>query len=357
MNIVYIDHPFSHHGTHSGYKLLGRYNDSRSNDQSIFGSTILDLFPEKYLNRYLRLNSNWYSKKSLAIELEISKQLAFYKDMIYHFLYGENSFRLTGKVNHLTGNRNKVIATYHQIPMYFEKRRPQFKHLRSLDAVVLVASNQVEFFSSIMDADKIHVIPHGVDTDFFRPSDEIAGSDQKRTILTVGTNYRDIELHLSVIKAINGSRIGSNVEFQIIGEPRFLETYSGIDNVHFYSGISDYDLLQKYRHADVLLMPLLETTANNGVLEAMACGIPIVITDVGGIRDYVDESCAVFCPPHEFQCMVQALEVLINDEGKCKSLGQAARDKAVKVFSWELIATQVNELYCQLSSRRNYGRP
>lgn len=348
MTIVYIDHPFSHHGIRSGYKQLANYNSPEIIEFSNLDSSILNLLPEKYLNRYLRLNSNWYSRKSLQIELVISKRLVFHKGSIYHFLYGENSFRHTGKINHLAGCRNRILATYHQIPIFFEQRRSQFKYLNSLDAVILVASNQVGFFSTIMAANKIHVIPHGVDTAFFRPSDRVKERDKKKTILTVGSNYRDIDLHISLISAINSYKMNNDLEFQVIGEPRFQEVYSGFDNVRYIYGISDDELLKYYQNADIFLMPLLDTTANNGVLEAMACGIPIVVTDVGGIRDYLDESCAIFLPPHDLESMIQEVESLIFDPEKSKALGQAARKKAVNRFSWEVIAAQTQELYDQL---------
>jgi glycosyltransferase involved in cell wall biosynthesis len=156
-------------------------------------------------------------------------------------------------------------------------------------------------------------------------------------------------LHISVIKALNKTSLSKNFEFQVIGEPRFSDIYSKIGNVNYLSGISDKSLLETYQNADILLMPLTDATANNGILEGMACGIPIVVTDVGGIKDYVDDCFARLLPLHDVEAMIESVITLSNDNEMRKSMGQLARLKAEEKFSWKNIATRMIDLYDSIS--------
>jgi glycosyltransferase involved in cell wall biosynthesis len=327
--------------------MLGQYLNAEIIGVPSRRSLLIDSIPEKIINRYLNLHSNWYSRDALLVEWKISKRLFSQSNNIFHFLYGENSFRQTGKVNALAGHKDRLIATYHQIPTFFEQRREQYSFLHTLDAVVLVSSNQRAFFESMTDANKVHVIPHGVDTIYFQPP-KLQCPHPKFNCLTVGSNYRDNDLHVAVIEALNKTPLRENLEFQIIGEPRFSGLFSGIGNVHYMSGVSDADLLLFYQHADIMLMPLVESTANNALLEAMACGLPIIVTDVGGIRDYIDDSYAKLLPLHNIDAMVDETMNLIGDIELQRKLGKRARQKAEESFSWEIISKQMLQLYQSL---------
>jgi glycosyltransferase involved in cell wall biosynthesis len=95
-------------------------------------------------------------------------------------------------------------------------------------------------------------------------------------------------------------------------------------------------------------MPLVESTANNALLEAMACGLPIIVTDVGGIRDYIDDSYAKLLPLHNIDAMVDETMNLIGDIELQRKLGKRARQKAEESFSWEIISKQMLQLYQSL---------
>jgi glycosyltransferase involved in cell wall biosynthesis len=93
-----------------------------------------------------------------------------------------------------------------------------------------------------------------------------------------------------------------------------------------------------------MVLPLLDTTGNLAVLEAISCGLPIVVSDVGGIRDYLDSSCASFAAPKDAKTMANhVLQLLQNPKGR-EELSEGCRKKALS-FDWHRIAEQMKELY------------
>jgi glycosyltransferase involved in cell wall biosynthesis len=87
-----------------------------------------------------------------------------------------------------------------------------------------------------------------------------------------------------------------------------------------------------------LLLPLLDSTANNGLLEGMACGLPVIITDVGGVRDYAKENFADFVLPGDSSGIIKILQGYLNQSDKLAARGRAARAYAEDHLSWRKIA-------------------
>ena len=105
-------------------------------------------------------------------------------------------------------------------------------------------------------------------------------------------------------------------------------------NLVYKAGIPEGELLQLYQSASVLLMPLRDATANNAILEGMACGVPLVVSDVGSVRDYVHPGCGVLIPPQGARAMAEAVvDLLGNDSVRC-AMSVKCREHALR-FSWE----------------------
>lgn len=313
-----------------------------------YGHWLLGLIPDKWLYRFPPFHCNWYDRFAFGLETEIAVSQIFSRGSLYHFLYGEHSCRLAGKVNRQTGHRSRVVATYHQLPSFFEARRAQFEHLRDLDGAILVASNQREFFEGFLESQRVFVIPHGVDTRFFCNGKERDKSPTVFRCLTVGSNYRDLDTHLQVISNLRRS-MSQQIEFWIVGDADSAQAYEPTAGVRHFYGISDKELKELYQAADLLLLPLKDATACNALLEGMSSGLPIVVTDVGGVRDYVDDECAVLVPSGDVTAMTNAVVELVDDPDRRAGLGGAARRRAEIRLDWQIISERMQEAYRQLA--------
>ena len=108
--------------------------------------------------------------------------------------------------------------------------------------------------------------------------------------------------------------------------------------------VDDDALLREYQSADLFLLPLTDCTANNSLLEAMACGLPLVATDVGGVRDYASVDCAALVPPRDGQAMAEAVLALCRDDGRREAMGRAARGRALEL-DWDRVAGRLVDVY------------
>jgi glycosyltransferase involved in cell wall biosynthesis len=102
-----------------------------------------------------------------------------------------------------------------------------------------------------------------------------------------------------------------------------------------------------YGEADALLML---SHADNGplvVLEAMACGIPVVSWDTGGIPELVDEHCGLIVPQGDLQQLLGGL-VACDRAGRWLSMGVAARSRVLRLFTRERMAADYAKVYNHL---------
>jgi glycosyltransferase involved in cell wall biosynthesis len=103
------------------------------------------------------------------------------------------------------------------------------------------------------------------------------------------------------------------------------------------------DLLQR---SHVLVHPSVTEGLPNVVLEAMACGLPVVVTDAGGTREAVRDGVDGFVvPPREPLALAFALERLWDDERLRRRLGRAGRARVEAEFSLSRQGAELEELY------------
>lgn len=117
-------------------------------------------------------------------------------------------------------------------------------------------------------------------------------------------------------------------------------------NVIFLGSVANDTILKYYQISDMVVLPsLMEATSIAG-LEAMACGVPLVGTRVGGIPEIIDdEKTGLLVSPKNEGELSNAIVRLIKNKSLRDELGRSARSRAVSEFSWLSIASKTRKVY------------
>lgn len=124
----------------------------------------------------------------------------------------------------------------------------------------------------------------------------------------------------------------------------------GMSDFTIFPGrISDETLPAYYTAADVCVVPSHYEPFGLVAIEAMACGTPVVASDVGGLQfTVVPEQTGLLAPPQDEAAFATAIDRILSNPDWCNQLGQRARKRVEEKFSWDGVAHQLSELYTTL---------
>ena len=92
---------------------------------------------------------------------------------------------------------------------------------------------------------------------------------------------------------------------------------------------------------------LVNCTANNALLEAMACGLPMIVSHGGGVRDYVAENCTLLVGKRAVEDMVEAVAKLVGNRKLRDAMGERSREYVLR-FDWKRVARRIEDIYMTL---------
>jgi glycosyltransferase involved in cell wall biosynthesis len=103
---------------------------------------------------------------------------------------------------------------------------------------------------------------------------------------------------------------------------------------HFPGFVTEREVSLLLHYSDVFVFPTLSDTFPLVVLEAMAHGLPVLSTRVGGIPFQVPESCGILVEPGDPVALIEALDALVRDPERLARMGRAAREHVASHFDW-----------------------
>ena len=201
------------------------------------------------------------------------------------------------------------------------------------------------------------IIPNGVPTEVFIPPDKDAESGRGASfrLLFVG-NWRDSRKGLPVLlEAFQMIRAqGVDATLDVIGEGKPSEAQRGFPGVTFLGVVgSEAALADHYRRCDLFVAPATGQESFGIVLiEAMACGRPIVCSDIRGYRDVVDPEGAELVPAGDSVALSRVIVELANAPARRATMGARNRLRA-EAFDWGRIALEVRNVYAESILRRS----
>jgi glycosyltransferase involved in cell wall biosynthesis len=278
-----------------------------------------------------------YNSGSVAKEVALSSEMLKERNGLAHFLNGERDVRFSTSLKNRRGW--KFVATFHEPPDVIRKYITNFKYLKRLDGAIAVGINQQELLSEITGNKEIPFIPHGVDIDFFRPSQK---DWNPHTCLLVGQHLRDFETLALAVEMI----VKQCPQFQLnaVLNKEFVQFLPKLKNVNVFSGISDEQLLSLYQNASALIMPLKEVTACNAILEALASGLPVVSTRLQGNEIYLNDASALLTKSNDARALADAAIELMKNESLNRKMRSISREQSLQ-FSWQNVSATMKEYY------------
>jgi glycosyltransferase involved in cell wall biosynthesis len=204
-----------------------------------------------------------------------------------------------------------------------------------------------------LDPGKARVIHPAVDPDFFRPGDRAQSADGTVNIITTGSLAWVKGYEYALLAVRNLLDQGISAHLSIIGDgqdySRLLYTIADLNlegKVHLHGRLTPLEIRHRLQEADAFLLSSLSEGVSNAVLEAMACGLPVVTTDCGGMTEAVTDGVqGLVVPVRDPEAMAAALARLSADTELARRLGQAARQRILQDFTLKRQVQKFIELF------------
>lgn len=210
----------------------------------------------------------------------------------------------------------------------------------------------------------ISVIPNGVDLNKFRVKnvesrvdnlkEELGFKKEDRIIIHAGRYVKKNGLS-SIIKALK--YLPDNVKFFSMGDGDAKEADQelvkelNLENRVVFSGRYDNDELPKHlQMSDIFCRPSLSEGQGISFLEAMATGIPVIATSVGGIVDFLkDKETGISCEVNNPESIARGVKLLLEGEELKQQIIKKARALIEEKYDWDKITPEINNIFKQLS--------
>lgn len=242
---------------------------------------------------------------------------------------------------------NKKLQFLHKLYMPITKRI--WKKAKSVVAVtkslkqtaLLVKPNQV-----------IEVIPNGIDTNIFVPSVRCRSNDNMFNLITVSRliKRKGIQYIFKALSEINDNSIC----LKIIGEGNYenelkkLSNNLGLNgNINFLGFYNRESIPYHLWQSDVFILLSLAEAFGNVIGEAMACGLPIIGANKGGIPDLVDEENGILVDPEDIAQIKSSIITLRNNKDMRIKMGKINAKKIATKYNWKHIAETYSNIYTQ----------
>jgi glycosyltransferase involved in cell wall biosynthesis len=198
------------------------------------------------------------------------------------------------------------------------------------------------------------VIPPGVDTDRFLPAASWTG---QRILfvanLSAGARLKGLDDLLRAVVLLLPGRPGVRVD--VVGGGTALASYVTLarrlrlsDRVTFYGQLEGQALVAAYQRSTVLALPAHRDSVPTVLIEAGACGLPVVATRVGGVGELIDDGVEGFLiDPGDVGALAQRLDMVLGQPELGRSMGAAGRRRVEVSASWRVLADATQRVYTE----------
>jgi rhamnosyl/mannosyltransferase len=268
----------------------------------------------------------------------------------------------------ILNRKAKTIVTYHSDVIWYSpfhffgevfRRFYLFPLLKFSKRIIATSQNYVEGSSILRKfRNKVDVIPLGVDIRKFRPLR--VKRPKKKLLLFLGRlfPYKGLEYLLQAIKIVSEKR--KDFILYIVGEGKLRKKLEGmaknwkIENfVKFTGKVSDKQAIKYYNLCDIFILPSIHKSEAFGIsqLEAMACGKPVISTNLkGSAVPWINQhmKTGLIVEPKNSNALAEAILYLLENEKLRKRMGMNARKRVLKFFTQQRMIRDTFKVYREM---------
>jgi glycosyltransferase involved in cell wall biosynthesis len=235
----------------------------------------------------------------------------------------------------------------------------QKKVVQQLNHVVTVSQQSRQDIAEAFErpAEKITVIPNGIDTDIFQPRPHIKrNSWQLITTASSDQPLKGLSILLNALAQLRAEF--PQLQLLVIGKlkpdgvtEKLINSLNLSSFVEFKSGITTEELVNAYAESRIAIVPSLYEGFGLPAGEALACGIPLICSDGGALPEVVGGA-ACLVKAGDVNELAQAVRRLLNDESECEDLSFSGRLHSLQHLSWQIVGERFCDYYRKIIANK-----
>ncbi|MFA5076208.1 MAG: glycosyltransferase family 4 protein [Patescibacteria group bacterium] len=331
-----------------------------------------------YMNFQLKSFVPWLSHGQAAYLPQLLWQLRHFDIIHLHCPFFGTAWPLYW-LKKLRPKNTKLVLTYHMDVVgqgllaryfYWHGRYLLPQIIKVADKVIVTSSDYIQS-SNIKELankypDKFIEIPLGVDLKQFKPAakdknllEKYQITTEQKVILFVAAldsahYFKGLSFLLEVLSQIKDQ----NIKLLVVGRGNLKKDYEQLavdfnirDQVNFVGYVNDEDLVKHYNLSDLFVLPSIDKSEAFGLVlvEAMACGKPVIASNLAGVRSVVDDGVnGLLTEPQNVEDLKEKIMKILDNPELADRFGQAGLAKVKERYNWQSIAKRIDEVYRHL---------
>lgn len=233
------------------------------------------------------------------------------------------------------------------------------RNLQNAEKVFATSQTIVEFIHKVIDI-PVTIIPFGVDLNQFKPAPKLALFEEGTFVIAAIKVLESIYCIDVLIKAFARLKMqhpDKKLGLLLVGEGSLRQELEALciqleiqDYVIFTGRVNFSEVANYFNTADIFVNISEYESFGVSVIEASACEKPVIVTDVGGLREVVDEGITGFrIKVHDVSGTAEALENLLLNPELRGNMGKNGRKKVQALYDWKINLNQMAEYYNQIN--------
>ena len=303
-----------------------------------YGKRVLKRLKENNLKLDVLLDNQ--SLSSSLLEIQAHYPLAV---TIHHPITKDHKLEMQNAIN--WKERLSSSRWHNFLPMQ-KKVAPQLKNI-----ICVSQPSKEDVISEFkVDEKKITVIPNGIDIGIFKPS-SIKKSLSFRIVTTASADIPLKGLRHLILALPRVIRQFPLTSLTVIGKSPEKSNLNNLiddldleDKITFRSGISEKEIVKTYHDSVIAVIPSLYEGFGFGAGEAMACGVPLISTDSGGLKQVIGDA-ALKIKPGSVSEIEEGILKLFTEEKIRQELAEKGRERMEEFFDWKIAASAYIEVF------------